>query len=177
MSKVSSQRLKKEAVVSEIKDKIGKSKSVVLTTFKGLTVEEETALRKKLRENDIEYKVYKNSLMQRAFNELGYKEFDADLNGTTSIAFSYRDEVAAAKIIAQNAKELNNKIAAKSGLLNGAYIDAKGVGELAALPSREELIAKMLGSLNAPIANFAGVLRATLSSLVYAIKAIQEKWA
>lgn len=177
MTKVSNQRIKKEAVVGGIKDKIYKSKSVILATFKGLTVEEDTALRKKLRENGIEYKVYKNSLMQRAFNELGYKEFDGDLNGTTSIAFSYKDEVAAAKIIAEDAKELKEKLSVKSGLLNGAYIDVQMVKDLAALPSKEQLIAKMLGSLNAPISNFAGVLRAMLQSLVYAVKAIQEKKA
>ncbi|MDD4003001.1 MAG: 50S ribosomal protein L10 [Clostridia bacterium] len=175
--KISKQRIQKEAVVKSIKEKINKSKSIIMVSFNGLTVSEDTALRKELREQGIEYKVLKNSLIKRAFNELDYNQFDNDLNGTTSVAFSYNDEVAPAKIIAENAKKLKNKIEVKCGLLSGNYIDAVKVKELAALPTREVLIAKMLGSLNAPITKFAGVLTATLRSLVYAVKAVQEKKA
>ena len=175
--KLSPAQLKKQEEVETIKEKIKKSKSVILANYKGLTVMEDTDLRREFRKSNIEYKVYKNTLLRRAFNDLNYKEFDDALRGTTSIAFSYGDEVAAAKVIKQKGKELRDKLIAKCGLLNGAFIDAKKVEELASLPSREELIAKMLGSLNAPISGLAGVCRALLSGIVYALKSIHDKKA
>ncbi len=175
--KLSPAQLKKQEEVEAIKEKIKKSKSVVLVNYKGLTVAEDTDLRREFRKNDVEYKVYKNTLLRRAFNDLDYKEFDDALAGTTSVAFSYGDEIAAAKVIKQKSKDLKDKLAAKCGLLNGAFIDGRKVEELASLPSREELIAKMLGSLNAPISGLAGVCRALLSGVVYALKAIQDKKA
>lgn len=176
-AKINKQLQKKQELVQSIKQKIEKSKSVVLASFNGLTVEEDTALRRDLREKNIEYKVLKNSMIKRAFNELGYNEFDVSLAGTTSVAFSYEDEVAPAKIIIDNANKFKNKLSAKCGLLNGAYIDDKKVKELAALPSREQLIAKVLGCMNAPISNFAGVLSSILRSLIYAVKAVHDKKA
>lgn len=175
--KFSAAQLKKQQEVDAIKEKIQKSKSLILVNYKGLTVKEDTDLRREFRKNNVEYKVLKNTLMRRAFNELNYKDFDEALNGTTSVAISYDDEVLAAKVIKEKSKELKEKIMPKCGLVNGVFIDAKKVEELATIPSKEVLIAKMLGSLNAPISGFAGVCRAMLSGIVYALKSVHDKKA
>ena len=152
----------KKVVVEEIKAKINASKSVVLTKYDRLTVAESTALRRKFQDAKCEYKVYKNTLVRKAFNELGVEGFDGDLNGATAFVFC-PDETSGCSIIAKSVKEnpaLAEKLVPKSAYVSGAYVDAEGVKKLAAIPSREVLIAKMLGCLQAPIANFAYVLKA-----------------
>ncbi|MDE5896642.1 MAG: 50S ribosomal protein L10 [Clostridia bacterium] len=152
----------KKATVEEIKGKIQASKSVVLAHYDRLTVSEVTGLRGKFRDASCEYKVYKNTLVRKAFEELGVNEFDNDLNGATAFVFC-PDETSGCSIIAKAVKEnpvLETKLVPKSAYVNGAYVDAAGVKKLAAIPSREVLIAKMLGCLQAPIANFAYVLKA-----------------
>ena len=152
----------KKVVVEEIKEKINASKSVVLVNYDRLTVAEVTALRNKFRAAQCEYKVYKNTLVKKSFEELGVTGFDNDLNGTTAFVFC-PDETSGCSILAQAVKEnaaLDTKLVPKSAYVNGAYVDAAGVKKLAAIPSREVLIAKMLGCLQAPIANFAYVLKA-----------------
>ena len=152
----------KKAVVEEIKGKISASKSVVLTKYDRLTVAEVTALRRKFQEASCEYKVYKNTLVRKALNEHGVTDFDKDLNGATAFVFC-PDETSGCSIIAKAVKEnpaLEQKIVPKSAYVGGAYVDAAGVKKLAAIPSREVLIAKMLGCLQAPIANLAYVLNA-----------------
>jgi len=150
----------KKSVVEEIKTKIQASKSVVLAKYDKLTVSEVTALRNKFRAVSSEYKVYKNTLVRKAFNELGVTDFDKDLNGATAFVFC-PDETSACSVIAKAVKEtpaLEEKIVPKCAYVSGAYVDAAGVKKLAAIPSREVLIAKMLGCLQSPIANFAYVL-------------------
>lgn len=152
----------KKAVVEEIKEKIQASKSVILATYDRLTVAEVTDLRNRVRAASGEYKVYKNTLVRKAFDELGVTEFDNDLNGATAFIFC-PDETSGCSILAKAVKEnpaLEEKIVPKSAYVGGAYIDAEGIKKLAAIPSREVLIAKMLGCLQAPIANFAYVLGA-----------------
>lgn len=152
----------KKAVVEEIKTKIQASKSIVLAKYDRLTVAEVNALRRKFMEASCEYKVYKNTLVRKAFNELGVEGFDGDLNGATAFVFC-PDETSGCSIIVKAVKEnpaLEEKIVPKSAYVNGAYVDVDGVKKLAAIPSREVLIAKMLGCLQAPIANFAYVLKA-----------------
>lgn len=152
----------KKVLVEEIKSKIQASKSVVLAHYDRLTVSEVTDLRGKFRNASCEYKVYKNTLVRKAFEELGVKDFDNDLNGATAFVFC-PDETSGCSIIAKAVKEnpvLDTKLVPKSAYVNGAYVDAAGVKKLAAIPSREVLIAKMLGCLQAPIANFAYVLKA-----------------
>lgn len=175
--KISAAHVQKQQVVDSIIEKVKKSKSVILMQYKGLTVEEDTALRNAFRKVNVEYKVLKNTLIKKAFNELAYTQFDSSLNGNTSVAFSYKDEVAAAKVIKENTKKFNDKISAKCALVEGKFISAAQVKILSELPSKEVLISKLLGSMNAPISNFAGVLSSTLRSLVYAVKAIQDKKA
>ena len=164
----------KKQVVEEIKQKIQSSKSVVFVDYKGLTVAEVSELRNKFRAVGVEYKVYKNTLLRKAFNELGVTAFDNDLNGPTATAFS-PDETAAAKIFADAVITMPAKIVPKSAYVDNAYVDVNGIKALATMPSKEELIAKMLGSMQAPIANFAGVLSAMLRGVVIALNQIAEK--
>ena len=152
----------KKVVVEEIKEKIQASKSVVLAKYDRLTVAEVTGLRGKFRDASCEYKVYKNTLVRKAFEELGVEGCDNDLNGATAFVFC-PDETSGCSIIAKSVKEnpvLEDKIVPKCAYVNGAYVDAAGVKKLASIPSREVLIAKMLGCLQSPIANFAYVLKA-----------------
>ena len=159
-----------------IKEKIQEAKSVVFVKFNGLTVAEDTELRREFRKNNVEYKVYKNTLIKYAFHDLGITDFDEDLNGPTSVAFG-ADETGAAKVIVEAAKKFQDKIIVKSAYVEGGKVDANGVKELAAMPSKEQLVAKMLGSLQAPISNFVGVLSAMPRSLVIALNAVAEKKA
>jgi large subunit ribosomal protein L10 len=173
---MSANREAKVQVVEEIKGKIQDAKSVVLVKFSGLSVAEDTELRREFRKNNVEYKVLKNTLVRRAFNDLGVTDFDDDLNGPTSIAFG-SDETGASKVIIDAVKKYENKVFVKSAYVDGSRVDEKGVKALASMPSKEQLIAKMLGSLQAPIANFVGVLSAMPRSLVIALNAIAEKQA
>lgn len=166
----------KKLVVEDIKQKIQEAKSVVLVKFDGLTVAEDTELRREFRKNNVEYKVLKNTLVRRAFNDLGVTDFDDDLNGPTSIAFGL-DETGASKVVVGAMKKYENKVVVKSAYVEGGKVDVNGVKALAAMPSKEELVAKMLGSLQAPISNFVGVLSAMPRSLVIALNAIAEKKA
>ncbi len=161
---------------SAIKEKIQDAKSVVFVRFSGLTVAEDTELRREFRKNNVEYKVYKNTLIRKAFESLGINDFDADLNGPTAVAFG-TDETGAAKVIVDAAKKYQDKVVVKSAFVEGARVDENGVKALAAIPSKEELVAKMLGSLQAPISNFVGVLSAMPRSLVIALNAVAEKKA
>ena len=152
----------KKAVVEEIKEKINASKSVVLVQYDRLTVAEVTDLRNRFRNASSEYKVYKNTLVRKAFDELGVNDFDNDLNGATAFVFC-PDETSGCSILAKAVKDapaLESKLVPKSAYVNGAYVDKAGIKKLASIPSREVLIAKMLGCLQAPIANLAYVLGA-----------------
>ncbi len=166
----------KKVVVEDIKERIQNAKSVVLVKFNGLSVAEDTELRREFRKNNVEYKVLKNTLIKRAFNDLGITDFDDDLNGPTSVAFG-ADETGASKVIVEAAKKYQDKVSVKSAYVEGGKVDEAGVKALASMPSKEELVAKMLGSLQAPISNFVGVLSAMPRSLVIALNAIAEKQA
>ena len=150
----------KKVIVEEVKAKIQASKSVVLADYNKLTVLEVTALRNKFKEANCEYKVYKNTLVRRAFNELGVTDFDNDLNGTTAIVFC-ADETSGAAVFAKAVKEnpaLTDKIVPKCAYLEEKYLDKAAVKELSAIPSKEVLIAKMLGCLQSSITKFVYVL-------------------
>ncbi|MDE5789516.1 MAG: 50S ribosomal protein L10, partial [Clostridia bacterium] len=155
----------KKVVVEEIVEKIKASKSIVLVDYNKLTVAEVSELRKKCKQAGCEYKVYKNTLMRKALNQLGFNQFDNDLNGPTAIAFA-GDETSAAKVMVAAAKDYTDKIVLKSAFVDNAYVDKNGIKALASMPSKEELVAKMLGSMQAPLANFAGVLNNLLSGIV-----------
>lgn len=147
----------KKQQVEEIKAKITSAKSIVLIDYMGLTVAQDTAFRKELRENGVDYAVLKNRLVKIAFNELGYTQFDEALNGPTAVAFSSTDAVAPAKYIVKNIKAFN-KMKTKCGMVEGQFMDEAGVKQIADIPSREVLLAKMLGSMQSPISKLARCL-------------------
>ncbi len=163
----------KKVVVQEITEKIKAAKSVVLVDYNKLTVAEVSALRNKCKQSGCEYKVYKNTLVRKAFNDLGYKDFDADLNGPTAVAFG-SDETNAAKVMVAAAKDLDQKIVVKSALVDNGYVDKAGVKALSAIPAREELVAKMLGSLQSPATNLAGVLNNVIAGLARVLNGIAQ---
>ncbi|MCI8735207.1 MAG: 50S ribosomal protein L10 [Clostridia bacterium] len=163
----------KKVVVQEITEKIKAAKSVVLVDYNKLTVAEVSALRNKCKQSGCEYKVYKNTLVRKALNDLGYKDFDADLNGPTAVAFG-SDETNAAKVMVAAAKDLDQKIVVKSALVDNGYVDKAGVKALSAIPAREELVAKMLGSLQSPATNLAGVLNNVIAGLARVLNGIAQ---
>ena len=164
----------KKAVVQEITEKIKASKSVVFVDYNKLTVKEVSELRNKCKQADCEYKVYKNTLVRKALNDLGFKDFDADLNGPTAVAFG-ADETAAAKVMVAAAKDYDQKITLKSAFVDNSYVDKAGVKALASMPSREELVEKMLGSMQAPMSNFAGVLNNLVAGIVRVLNGIAQQ--
>ena len=149
----------KQAVVSEIREKIENSGSLVLVDYRGLTVEQVTNLRNKYREAGVQYKVYKNTMMKLAFKELGLEDFNQYLEGPSAVAFSGEHLTPAARITNEFAKS-NEKLVIKAGILEGKILDNNGVKAIANIPSREVLIAKLLGSLKAPVSNFVYMLDA-----------------
>ncbi len=167
-------RPEKVAIVEEVSEKLARSEAVVLTDFRGLTVQQLTELRAKLSEAGVEYKVVKNTLTRLAAAKAGFEPFDEVLNGPTAIAFGYKDPVAPAKILNDFAKD-HPDLEIKGGLLNGVFIDTAEVKRLASLPSRDELLAKLMGSMKAPISGLVGVLHGTLRSVVAVIDAVRAK--
>ena len=148
----------KQPIVAEISEVIKDAQSVVLVDYRGLTVEEDTALRKQLREAGINYKVYKNTLMNFAFKGTDFEALAPYLNGPSAIAVSTEDATAPARIIAEFAKKAKN-LEIKAGVVEGDLYDAKGMQAIASIPSRDVLISKLLGSLQSPITNFARVIK------------------
>jgi len=164
----------KKVIVEEIKEKLGRAKSVTFVDYNALTVAEDTAMRQEFKKNGSEYKVYKNKLLLLALNELGINGAEKYLNGTTAVAFSYDDEVSGAKITCQTA-EKTKKLTVKFGLLNGNFVEGKEIEALAKLPSKEVLVAMLLGTLNAPITGLARVCKAPVEGLARALNAIATK--
>ncbi len=147
----------KEQIVAEIVDRVKDAQSVVLVEYKGLTVEQDTALRNKFRNAGCEYKVYKNRLLKLAFDKLGIK-FDSEVyDGTTALATSQNDVVAPAKIVFDGEKEYK-VMKAKVGFIEGKVCDYQKVKQIASIPSKEVLIAQFLGLLQSPIRSLAVVL-------------------
>jgi len=151
----------KQVVVDEIAEKLSRAQSIVVVNYKGLTVDQATSLRNKFRDAGIDYKVYKNTLVRRAAVQVGNLEKldDVNLVGTNAIAFGYEDAVTPAKIVAEFAKTCP-VLEFNMGYVEGEYYDAEGMAQIAKIPSREELIAKLLGSLKAPVSNFVYMLDA-----------------
>ncbi len=166
-------RQMKEAKVAEIKEKLEKSQSVILASYQGLTVEEDTQLRKNLREAGVEYKVYKNTLVTLAAKELGLEAISEYLEGPVSIAFGYEDATAPARILNDFAKD-HKKLELKAGIVEGQIFDKEKVSQLATIPSKEVLIAKLLGSIKAPLSNLAYLLSAIKMTREEIIQAIKE---
>ena len=147
----------KQPIVEEISKVIDGAQCVVLVKYSGLTVEQDTLLRKELREAGIHYKVYKNTMMRLAFKGTPGEALDADLHGTNALAVSATDATAPARVIAKYAKKYP-VMELVSGVVEGSYNGKAEIQQIADIPSREELIGKLLGSMQAPIANLARVL-------------------
>ena len=147
----------KKPIVDEIAANIADAQSVVVVDYCGLTVEQDTRLRKELRENDVIYKVYKNTMMNFAFKGTDCESLSQHLEGPNAIAISKTDATAPARILAKFAKEAK-ALEIKAGIVEGTYYDATGMEAVSKIPSREELLGKLLGSIQSPIANFARVI-------------------
>ena len=155
----------KKAVVAEIKEKLVAAQSDVLIDYRGLTVAEVTELRNQCRKAGVEYAVLKNTMVNLAAKEAGIEGLDAYLKGPTAVAFGMEDAVAPAKVLTEFIKK-TKKTEVKCGLLDGQILDAAGVEALAAIPSREVLIAKIMGSMMSAVSKF-----------VYGVEAIRKKAA
>lgn len=169
----------KQAVVAQLKEQLESAKGVVLTSYKGLTVAQDTELRRELREAGVSYHVVKNTMLRIAAKEAGIEGIEEHLEGTTAFAFSTEDAVAPAKVICgfikKNKLEDAEVLTVKVGMVEGKVIGVDEVKALATLPSREELIAKLLGSMNAPISNTVNVLQGIIRNAVYVLDAIRSQ--
>lgn len=164
----------KKAKVAQLAEKLKSSCAGVIVDYKGINVSDDTKLRRDLREAGVEYFVVKNTLLSRAAKEANINGLDSVLEGTTAIAISDNDYIAAAKILcgfADNNKTFN----VKSGFIDGEVVSVDQINELAKLPSKEELVAKALSGLNAPISGLVTVLNGTMRGLVVALNAIVQK--
>ena len=147
----------KKPIVDEIADAIKGAQSVVLVDYRGLTVEQDTELRKQLREANITYKVYKNTMMNFAFKGTDCEALAPYLEGPSAVAISTEDATAPARILCKFAKTAD-KLEVKGGIVEGIAYDAAGIENVSKIPSREELLSKLLGSIQSPITNFARVM-------------------
>ncbi len=148
----------KKPIVDEISANIKDAQSIVLVDYRGLTVEQDTKLRRNLREAGITYKVYKNTMMNFAFKGTDFESLAPYLEGPSAIAISTTDATAPARVLSKFAKEAD-KLEIKAGVVEGVMYDAAGIAQIAKIPSREELLSKLLGSIQSPIANFARVMQ------------------
>lgn len=149
----------KQAVIDEIKDKFDRSQGTVVIDYMGINVEEADAMRKQLREAGVDYKVYKNTLVSRAIKGTQFEELDQVLSGPSAFIFGYEDATAPAREISSIMKKFD-KMEFKAGIVEGTYFDKEGIIAIAKLPSREELIAKFMGSIKSPISSLAYTLQA-----------------
>ncbi len=147
----------KAPIVDEISEKIKTAHAAVLVDHRGLTVEQDTQLRRQLREAGVSYKVYKNTMMKRAFEGTDFAELDKLLDGPSALALAEEDVTAPARVLVKFAKTAN-KLEIKGAIIEGTYYDVAGVEELAEVPSREELLGRLFGSWKSPISNIARVL-------------------
>ncbi len=149
----------KQVIVNEIKEKLANAVSVVLVDSRGLTVEQDTQLRKRFREAGVEYKVYKNTMMNFAVKDTPFEGLKDYFAGPSAIAISYSEATTAARIISKSTKDFK-ALEFKAGVVENVVYDAQGMQAVADIPSREELISKLLGSFKSPMASFARVINA-----------------
>ena len=163
----------KKQIVAELHDKLQRAQAVFLADFRGMTVGKATDLRNELRKAGVEYKVVKNTLLDLASRETDKSSLASHFSGPTAVALTYDDPVAAAKVLSKFAKEQQAVFKLKAAVLSGKAISVQDIQALADMPSREVLLAKLLGTMQAPTANFVGVLAAVPGSFVRALNAIK----
>ena len=147
----------KQIIIDEIKDKFERAESAVVIDYMGITVAEAEEMRKKLREAEVDYTVYKNTLVKRAIEGTKYEALGEILEGPSGFAFSYDDATAPARVL-NDARKAYKKMEFKGGIIEGEYFDKENIEKIAAIPSRDTLISKFMGSIQSPIANFARVV-------------------
>ena len=147
----------KQVIIDEIKEKLENAEAAVVIDYMGITVEEANSMRKQLREADVDYTVYKNTLVKRAIEGTKFEGLAEALAGPSALAISQTDATAPARVLNKVMKEFK-KMEFKAGVIEGELLDAAGVQAIADIPSRDELIAKFMGSIQSPIANFARVI-------------------
>ena len=147
----------KQIIIDEIKDKFERAESAVVIDYMGITVAEADEMRKKLREAEVDYTVYKNNLVKRAIEGTKYEALGEILEGPSGFAFSYDDATAPARVL-NDARKAYKKMEFKGGIIEGEYYDKENIEKIAAIPSRDTLISKFMGSIQSPIANFARVV-------------------
>ncbi len=168
-------KLQKQEMLRDISERLARAKSVVFTEFESLGVKQNEELRQKLRAENSEYLVTKKTLLKLALGEKKITDFDPkSVNGKMAVSFGYEDEVAPAKIIAEFTKDNPDTLKFAGGILENKFLNASGVEALAKLPSKTELYAKIVGSINAPVSGFVNVLAGNLRNLVYVLNAIKE---
>lgn len=160
--------------VEQLSTKLAESKGVVLVDYRGLTVKQDTELRKKFRDAGVEYLVVKNTLLNLAASDQGIEGLDEFLSGPTAVAFGLADPVAPAKILKDFIKE-TKKMEIKAGILGTKVIDAKEVDALAELPSKDQLIAMLLRTLQSPISGLVNCLQGNIRNLVYVLEAVRKQ--
>ena len=165
----------KKQMVSDLSEKLKKAVCGVLVDYKGISVDQDTRLRSELRKENIDYFVIKNRILKLAFKNVGLSDLEYVLKGTTSIAISYEDPIAPAKLINKYSKELTQIFNIKAGFIDNKAVDVKSIENLAELPSKETLISMTLAGLNAPIVSFINVLNANIRGLAIVLNAIAQK--
>ena len=148
----------KAPIIDEIKGHVAEAKAIVVVNYSGITVEQDTALRKALRESGVVYKVYKNTFLKRAFEGTDYAQLDGVLDGPTAVAIAKEDATAPARILADKMKTIP-AIQFKAGVIDGTYYDEKGCAVIATIPSKDVLISRLLGSMQSPVTNLARVIK------------------
>ncbi|MHB1610531.1 MAG: 50S ribosomal protein L10 [Sulfobacillus sp.] len=164
----------KAALIEETRKSLQDAQGVVLADYRGLTVQQFSKLRSQLRKGGVTLRVIKNTLIQRAADQVGIEGLEPYLKGPTAVAFSNDDPVAAARLLSQAARELR-KIEIKAGVIGKQTIGPRGVRELAELPAREVLLAKVVGTLNAPIQQLVWVLNAPMENLARVLDQIRQQ--
>ena len=166
----------KELIVSELREVALNSKGAILTDYRGLTVADVSKLRRKLREHNAEYHIVKNTLYKRALGDALTPELDALLTGPTAIVFAKDDIVAPAKAILDFVREVRKPdVKVKGGFMDGRTLDVAQVTAISKLPSREQIIGQLIGTLNAPASDFVGTLNGIVSEFVRTVQAIADQ--
>jgi len=167
----------KKDMVQSLEDKYQKAKSVIFINFDTLTVHENESLRQELEEKGGEYIVAKKTLLDIVLSNRGLGNFTSakNMEGKLATIFSYEDEVSAAKVVDKFQESHNGKIKFMGGILNGSFLEPVQMENLAKVPEKQELYAKIVGSINAPVSGFVNALAGNLRNLVYVLKAIEEK--
>jgi len=169
-------KLKKQEILRDLTNKFDRAKAVVFARFNAVKVADNEVLRNQLRDEASEYYVAKKTLLDLALKEKNFSDFKPrDTEGQVAVVFGYEDEVAPAKILNKFIGEHKEQVSFLGGILEGRLIEANQVKALAELPSREELYAKVVGSINAPVSGFVNALAGNLRNLVGVLSAIQEK--